>query len=292
MDSNIYTKRKTFFEGFSIAVLVLLIVMVVIISLTSNAPLFLVVVGFSPSLIAVVLSILVFEESIRGKVVLWIIPFIVLAVFFLVVTSQSILSSNLDVGTLLALNIMICVIYVSLALLTAKSIINVKGSSEKRIEKTHTPQTIRDFISSIEDKSKAINFVIGRVYNKYHGGSKDMREKLSIKSEWYNEFSDILKNEDGENKTLEQVKDKDKLVSMLYVVNKIHERLLMLNQSEKGIFGTKAENLKNLDRDRTGTQQIIEVMKKNDKDPVESYHKGALQMCETLKQRLNILIKK
>ena len=291
MLSNIYVKRKALFEGFSIAVLVLLVILIIITSITSDAPLFLVVVGFSPSIIAVVLSIIFFEESRLGKIRVWITPFVVVAVFFLVATNQGILSSNLEVSTLVAVNIIICVVYLALALLIAKSMVSEKKAHVRR-EQKNTPQTIKEFISSIEDKSKAINFVIGRVYNKYHGGSKEMRDLISIKSDWYNEFSDILKNEDGENKNIEQIRDKDKLVNMLYVVNKIYERLLLLKQTEKGIFGTKSDNLKNLDRERAGTQPIIEVMKKNDKDPVESYHQSALQMCGLLKEKLNSLIKK
>lgn len=292
METKQNSKRKSMFEGFSILVLVLLLGLTILTTVLTGAKLFLVVVGFSPSIIAVILSIILFEESLRGKLIIWFMPFLILALFFFVVTSQEVLSSNLDVASLIGLNIIISIIYVAAALLIVKVLFSENTKGHKQKAQAMMPETIKEFIASIEDKSKAINFVIGRVYSKFHGGSKELREKIGIDKEWYNEFSEILQNENNQEiQKLEDIKDKDKLVSLLYVVNKIQERLHQLKKPESAVFGTRHTNLKNLERDATGKQSVLDVMIKNDKDPIESYYKGAMDFCNALKTRLNSLIK-
>ena len=51
-------------------------------------------------------------------------------------------------------------------------------------------------IRGIEDKCKAINFVIGRVYSAKRGGSKEIREMIGIPKELYNEFSELVQDDD------------------------------------------------------------------------------------------------
>lgn len=292
METKQHNKRKSIFEGFSILVLVVLLGLTILTTILTGAKLFLVIVGFAPSIIAVILSIILFEESLRGKLIIWFIPFLILALFFFVVTSQEVLSSNLDVTSLIGLNIIISIIYIAAALLIVKVLFSENTKDHKQMKQAMMPETIKEFIASIEDKSKAINFVIGRVYSKFHGGSKELREKIGIDKEWYNEFSQILQNEDNQEiQKLEDIKDKDKLVSLLYVVNKIQERLHQLKKPESVVFGQRHSNLKNLERNTAGTETVLEVMIRNDKDPVESYYKGAMDFCNALKMRLNALIK-
>jgi hypothetical protein len=49
------------------------------------------------------------------------------------------------------------------------------------------------------------------------------------------------------------------------------------------IFGAEHKNFKNLVRDSAGKDKIIDVLDKNDKDPVKNYIEGALQFCGRVK---------
>ncbi|MCF7872218.1 hypothetical protein K9L97_04245 [Candidatus Woesearchaeota archaeon] len=283
------SRTKSLFEGFSIFVLVLLLFIVVFTGMSTSSPLFLVFIGFSPAIFTVIVSILVFEESFKGNVIIWFLPFVVLALFFLVVTSQSILSSNLNIGALLAINIFICILYVGCALFLVKVLFGKKDSVPKKVV---VPSKIKEFISSLEDKSKAINFVIGRVYSKYHGGSKELRELIQIESDWYNEFSENLKNETGDVENLSQIRDHKKLINLLYTVNKIYDRLALFKNSELSVFGSRINGLKNLERDGLGHDLVLDVLIKNDKDPVESYYGSAIKLITDVRNQLNSMIKK
>jgi hypothetical protein len=141
----------------------------------------------------------------------------------------------------------------------------------------HQPSTIKDYVASIEDKSKALNFVIGRVYNKYHGGSKQIRERISLKAEWYNEFSDALQNESNPDK-----------IRLISVLDHIDKQLSLLTSTEKEIMtSNEMLELKNIERSEDGSDRIIDVLIKNDKDPVDSYYAGAKEFCLKLRDILH-----
>lgn len=306
MQSNTFSQKKSLFEGFSLFAILVLMFVIILTSLSTNSPLFLVLVGFSPTLITIIVCILIYEEITHYKVAVWFIPFILTGVFFFLLSSQQFTQYNLKVGTLSGINILLSVVYLAIFFLffgialklpkrktETKVVHHVHHSqnAQSNQPRPQAPQSIREYVASIEDKSKAINFVIGRVYNKYHGGSKELRDKISINKEWYNEFSEILKTEGNEPGKIEDIRDRDKLVSLLYVVNKIQERLNLAKKTEETVFGQKHLNLKNLHRSATGTDVILDVMKENDKDPIDSYYKGALNFCDQLKSKLNTMIK-
>ena len=121
-----------------------------------------------------------------------------------------------------------------------------------------------------------MNFVIGRVYNKYHGGSKQLREKISLKPEWYNEFSEALQNEAEPDRR-----------RLLAVLNNIERQLAFMTSLEKEILHPdQIRELKNLDRDEDGNDKILDVLIKNDKDPVQAYYDGAKEFCLKLRDIL------
>lgn len=296
MDNQDFKRKKALFEGLSLFAILILVLVIVLVSVNTKAPMFFVLLGFSPTLITIIAGIIVFEESRRHRIVIWSLVFILPALFFVIVTSQEILSSNLDAATLVSINVVISVLYLAVFYLLTKLFFkstHIQKHEPKVVVQKQQPQTLKEYIASIEDKSKAINFVIGRVYSKYHGGSKELREKIGIDKAWYNEFSEILQDENTqEMQKVEHVRKKDELVSLLYVVNKIQERLHQLKKSEATVFGQKHMHLKNLDRHESGNESILHVMIKNDKDPIESYHKGAMEFCEGLKTKLESLIQK
>lgn len=125
-------------------------------------------------------------------------------------------------------------------------------------------------LRSIEDKCKAINFVIGRVYSEKKGASDTVREKLRIGSDLYNSFSELtndFKSEDA--------------AQMTDILEKIQRKLLVLELPENRVF-TLGKVVLPVDRDTLGNDRIIDVLKKNDKDPIVDYHSEAKEVCAKL----------
>ncbi|GIU69454.1 MAG: hypothetical protein KatS3mg002_0690 [Candidatus Woesearchaeota archaeon] len=127
-------------------------------------------------------------------------------------------------------------------------------------------------LRGIEDKCKAINFVIGRVYSDKRGASQEIRDKLKIDSEWYNTFSEIKSDIDSEAINNSKIRE---------VLNKILDKLLQLEQKESNVIEIKIGTLPIY---RKNDDRIIDVLARNDKDPIMEYHAEAKEICEkTLK---------
>lgn len=131
-------------------------------------------------------------------------------------------------------------------------------------------------LRSIEDKCKAINFAIGRVYSNKKGGNEDIRNALNINKELYNTFSQISAslNEINPNPLYK--------VELLKVLEQIHFKFLQLELKEKDIFSLASYPETPVNRDETGNDKIIEVLAKNDKDPVLDYFNEAKEITARL----------
>ncbi|MBR9700935.1 hypothetical protein GOV11_03660 [Candidatus Woesearchaeota archaeon] len=138
-------------------------------------------------------------------------------------------------------------------------------------------EKLDEYVQSIEDKVKALNFVIGRVYKKNNGGTPDMRERIRILREWYNDYA-------------ESTEDGDDVVRSKILLHKIRDRLATLEKKENQVFSKKELNrLKNIARSKEGNDTLIDVLKTNDRDPVESYHVSALEFCDKILEALDRL---
>lgn len=133
-------------------------------------------------------------------------------------------------------------------------------------------------LQSIEDKCKAINFAIGRVYSTKKGGNLKLREKIIIKKGIYNLFSEIAADFKKE--------DKGKLNGVL---KEITNSLLRLESTEKEIFSPISIPKLNLIRGTGGNDKVIDVLAKNDKDPISGYHSEAKEICKNLSRSLENL---
>ena len=139
-------------------------------------------------------------------------------------------------------------------------------------------QPLTKMVATIEDKCKALNFVIGRVYSVHHGASTGMRDKIKIDPAWYNEFNNLRDDPEG-NKNI-----------ILGLVEKIKRRLETLEKEERDVFTTaEVGKLKNLKRDELGKTKVITVLGDNDNDPAQQYYKGALQYCDMALDKLKHL---
>jgi hypothetical protein len=271
-------QNKILFEGFSLFSLFVLLVIIIVTAFSTHSPLLFVVIGFLPSLITIILSIILYEESFHHKLTLWFIPLIIAGSFFAIGTNYEYMHKNMDIATLTSINILFSVLYLTLFF----ALIKITKKTPKQRKETK-PQVVKlpevniqEYIASIEEKSKALNFVIGRVYNKYHGGTQELRKSINLKADWYNELSEALQKE---VKT-----DKKRLFT---IIEKIEMHLKNLKKPENAVFTKKQlQDLKNLDRDEEGKDTVLEVLMKNDADPVQLYYKGMEEFCETIRKEL------
>jgi hypothetical protein len=150
-----------------------------------------------------------------------------------------------------------------------------KVEEKKLMIRLDDDESLKTFVSSIEDKSKAINAAIGRVYSVKHGGTEPLRKKIKIDAEHYNEISELEKKDPADRKQI-----------AIRLLQKINERLELLQLPEREVFDNEdMADLINLERERTGKDAVIDVLMRNDKDPVGVYYQGALEFCqEALKE--------
>ncbi|MCC7574282.1 hypothetical protein KO361_01715 [Candidatus Woesearchaeota archaeon] len=269
-------QNKILFEGFSIFSILILLAIIIISAFSTNSPLLFVVIGFLPSLITIILSLVLYEESFHHKITIWFIPLIITGSFFLIGTNYEYMNYNMDVATLTSINIIYSVLYLTMFF----TIIRITRKKPKQTKEQKPvqlkEQNIQEYIASIEEKSKALNFVIGRVYNKYHGGTQELRKSINLKPDWYNELSEALQNE-----------EKTDTKRLFTIIEKIESHLKNLKKPENQVLTKKQlQDLKNLDRDKEGKDTILEVLMKNDADPVELYYKGMQEFCETIRKEL------
>lgn len=272
------TKELTRFELISAVYIVILVLLILFTGLATNHNLFIVLLGFLPTFLVVVFSLLIHERKALRTGFLWLLPFIVIGAFYLLGSFSPRLAQSIDVAVLSGLNFILSLVYI----LFSFSLFEDSQSKKSYVPKPQhhivhkEPQkSLSDYVHSIEDKSKALNFAIGRVYSQFHGGNEAMRALLRIPKEWYNEFSFI---------GLET--DEVDFVKLNEIVAKFEVRLGVFKKSEKEVFGKKIEHLKNIIRDPAGKDKIIDVLEHNDKDPVRSYYEGAVDFCKKIRHEM------
>jgi hypothetical protein len=267
-------------KGFLFASVIVTLFIALIAAVRSDSGVVYAFLGFAPTILCILIFIGLLEGDYRD-VLFWFTPLVICVLFLLLGPYLDVLVANqLDVPVLTAVNLALS--YLLLLLMTIIQAIAGRAAmrdvSLQEIEKFE-PAKLDQYIHTIEDKCKAINFVIGRVYRASNGGVKEMREKLRVPSEWYNEFNAIKP---------EAVKEQKELA--LDILKRIQERLSDLLRPEKDVF-TPAEikGLKHLARDRDGKDRVIDVLTVNDQDPVEDYFLGAMDFCKRITTELEKL---
>jgi len=281
-----------YFELMSGLFLFLVLLLVLFTAAAGNNSIFLVLMGFFPTVLVIIISLLIYDQYIEQRKMLWAMPVVIVGLFYFIGKATPSITGGLDIDILSSINFILSVIYVLVTFsvfrnykkyaVEGKTIhhhthhthqthnIHNKKTEEPKICK---PEELQQYVASIEDKSKALNFAIGRVYSQFHGGSEEIRNKLRIPKDWYNEFSLIGI---GTN-TVDYVKLNE-------IIAKFEVHLRVFEKSEKEVFGKRVENLKNLIHDVVGRDKIIDVLDHNDKDPVRSYYEGALNFCKKVRE--------
>lgn len=148
-----------------------------------------------------------------------------------------------------------------------------KPPQEITINYTEQKDELKSSLRSIEEKCKAINFVIGRVYSNKRGANGTERAKIKIRRELYNNFSDIVK-----------YFTPDKKEAITSLINQIKAQLEVFNSKSHEVIKLRSNPLMPIDMDANDT--VLQTLAKNDKDPIEDYHKETMQICERLTKNL------
>lgn len=283
-----------------------LVIFLVWLSIRTGAGPSVIFVSFVPTFITIIASLAFFQtESTRYKFAVWAVPLLACAAFYGAVYSMRVpMLQDVEVANVTVLNFVISMLYV-LILDVFKQVDNAimvpmkkrieaderamsrkttKRSSYKETDNSqaivvHGKAGIKSYLQSIEDKAKALNFVIGRVYSNKHGGTPALRDKIKINKDWYNMFADV--NEDNMDHRLPELRD---------LVFTIGERLNVMWRAERVVFGPAAvHKLKDIDHETEGNDKVIDVMIRNDKDPVETYYKTAVEFCNRAVKEIDSL---
>lgn len=273
-------KKIDFFEVISIIYLFLVIIIITLTAVVGNHTLFLVLMGFFPTILVIIISLLLYKQYQEKQKLLLLLPILIVALFYIIGKGSTAIQNTFDVNILTGVNFILALIYVLVVYIafgnnTPKQQIKQQVQKIKRTYQ-EPKMELKDYIHSIEDKSKALNFVIGRVYNKYHGGTNEMRELLRIPAEWYNEFSLIGVGTDSID-----------YAKLNEIITKFELQLGNFEKTESELFKTKITHFKNLIRETDGSELIIDVLDHNDKDPVRSYYEGAVEFCKKVRTEMN-----
>ncbi len=237
-----------------------------------------ILLGYLPSILVLIYTAIAVDNAGLRKYINFM-PLLLAVIFFAFVSAGTLeVTKGMDAIKLSVLNL---VLGYAIAFGIAKSA-NIReekpqymeqegGKTEEGEEPREEPkEDIVKTLGAIEDKCKAINFVIGRVYQARNGATKEMREKLKIPPEYYNELDEARRGG-----------DKKKIIEYTEKIEKILE---FLQNSEHEAFGRI--RLVNLKRDSHGNDKIIDVLANNDEDPVRAYYEEALDIIRSLKKTL------
>lgn len=259
--------------------------------LTTEASMFIILVGFLPTLIIISLAVLLMEKHGEHYLpYLWLVLiFIIVLFYFILEGASNPIADELDLGEVSALNFFVSAVFLLILNTTwirsrkyHRQLRRINQADDAILEenaelhaKAHATESrllsLEEYVHSIEDKCKAINFVVGRVYKDRNGGSAKMRNLVKIDPAWYNEFSTI--------KSFRSPEDQEILKEL---IGNIQIRLSLMGKTENRVFGNLAEGLKGLKRDVSGRDRVIEVLANNDKDPIKTYYESALTFCRNV----------
>jgi hypothetical protein len=249
---------------------------VVFLSLSTD-DFFNVLLGLSPTLIYLIINYAYLKYVEKRHLLVWLLPMPLIIVYAIVANFSISIMKNITWQTLVAVNLFLTYIFACIIVFIGTP---RKEKTKVIVQKPQgiviTKETFLQNLKSIEDKCKAINFVIGRVYSNKKGGSLVLRNKINFPRDWYNAFSELTADFNP--------KDRPELVQVL---NNFLERLKIIQKKEKEVFELNKDAMLEIKRDPKGNDAILDVLIKNDSDPVKDYYNSALAVCEAVLSYLN-----
>ncbi len=251
-------------------------------------------IGMLPFLMYIISFFAIYNKGLVKTSTTWITPLVFPLMFYIVWNTQTIdVVSRMEGGVVAVLNILFSYAYNGIIFLflrkhhygelrksrlahkamhyKQKAEANQNIIEELRNELDHVKEQSKvnsdNFsvkLRGIEDKCKAINFTIGRVYSDKRGGSKDIRAKLRIQKELYNQFSQITAD----------IK-KHHIDYLLDILSKLYTELTALELKERQVLGQRV-------LDKYKDEQIITILAINDNEPVLESYTEAKEVCEGL----------
>jgi hypothetical protein len=237
-------------------------------------------IGTLPLLLFLLSFFFLFTRHKVNKVILWLLPLLFPLLFFgfwqanVLHTLSSMEGPALTVMNIL-LNYVITIFF--LIIFTnrfqnrfhVEEIHHLRKKVKEYEEKLNiTDKNMKFNLRSIEDKCKALNFVVGRVYSDKKGGNKSLREQLKIHRDWYNLFTEITADP-----------QKEDLHALHEVLEKIMGTLTLMEKKESSVLKVKKGKLP---VERMDSDTVLQVLVRNDKDPVADYHAQAKEICEKI----------
>lgn len=252
-----------------LAVYTLIVVAVLfIVGLGTNAPFGHVLLGFAPALLLGLVAVSLLNTD-HFDIRLLLVTLIALIV--LLVVALPLMAPGADVASLAMLNLLLGGL-----LLVVLAVSPREEQNQRVVEVAAEEQDVPTILATIEDRCKAINFVIGRVYNVHHGATAGMRDKIKIDSEWYNELSQAMEDPEENH---EAVSD---------AVQLIKDRLSAMHYPEAEVFSApELSRLKGLERSADGSSTVVHVLSRNDQDPIEQYLVSAEEYCDLVLARMS-----
>ena len=265
-------------QFFLILLLILYVSAIAMLGLTTKSSLPSLFIGTLPLLLFLASFFFLFTVRKVSKLILWVLPLVFPLLFYVLwqanalPTLASMEGPALTVMNLL-LNYIITIFFLAIFpkrfQRTQHELHELRKKVQEYEEKLNiTEKNMRFNLRSIEDKCKALNFVVGRVYSDKKGGSKSIREKLRIHRDLYNLFTEITTNAEKE--------DLDKLHDVL---EKILHTLKLMEKNESDVLKVKKGKIP---VERSPNDTVLQVLIRNDKDPVEDYHAQAKEICEKM----------
>lgn len=309
-------KSKTVGRAVEILYIIIFVIFIFWVGASSKATGETVILGFFPTLLYIILTIIILEKMERSSDnLLTILPLVLVFFFFIIGSIGDLpLFRNMEVGKLGVLNLILSYIFLFamryfefvgridmesfVDKLFARSDKDEEIPIEEKIEegimppeaptpdKTYYEPEYRkeEFIEINPEDKQSIQKLIQSI----ESNSKALNQvigrvyrKSNGGTKLIRELIQVKKDWYNEFNTLVNTMEKDKIIE---VIDKIERRLDKLFKSEHEVFGKAS--LKNLRRDSNGKSRVIDVLIMNDNDPVETYFETALILCGQIKERL------
>ncbi|MCX6707036.1 MAG: hypothetical protein NT001_02745 [Candidatus Woesearchaeota archaeon] len=314
-----YEGRKTTTVSRAIEILYVLIFAIFIfwVGASSSSPGEAVLVGFSPTLIYIIISIILLERLKKTDIILTVLPLALVFLFFMLGNmGAASLFKDMEVGKLSILNLILSYMFLFIIRVYGHiSMFNLSSWIEKGVEKLEEEaeeekeEMQEKYAQAVQAKDMDIAIAtISPPKPEEYIELKQEEDKESLKksvesiesnckalnaaigrvyrrsngcTNLMRELIEVKKEWYNEFNVLTKTGDKDRMAE---VVDKIEKRLNYLFRTERDIFGNAP--IKNIKRDPFGNSRIIDVIIMNDNDPVETYFENALSLCGKIREKL------